>query len=68
MKIKNKKIREILKDSCIDSEGIIHWYLLDESSEFPESKSIVLIPTYEDSEGNIYWYLVLSFPSANQYP
>ena len=41
----------------IDSEGFIHWDLIEESSEGPEVQSIILRPSQEDSEGNIYWYL-----------
>ena len=58
----NKKIREILKDSCIDSEGIIHAYEKDENINVEViDKTNIYYGNENDDDIQAQPYIIISY-------
>lgn len=58
----NKKIREIIKDSCIDSEGIIHAYEKDENIEVEViDKTNIYYGNENDDDIQSQPYIIISY-------
>lgn len=58
----NKKIREILKDSCIDSEGVIHAYEKDENIEVEViDKTNIYYGNENDDDIQAQPYIIISY-------
>lgn len=58
----NKKIREIIKDSCIDSEGIIHAYEKDENIEVEViDKTNIYYGNENDDDIQAQPYIIISY-------
>lgn len=58
----NKKIREILKDSCIDSEGIVHAYEKDENIEVEViDKTNIYYGNENDDDIQAQPYIIISY-------